>query len=246
VALHEDVRVSVTDPLARYKARMARQRRWYAASVVVLIVLVGVAVHVVISRGEISHAHLHSAAVAAPSPSSSTPSDNLSLAWRSTDRTAIGQPAFGGTVITYDAHTVTGRNWRTGTAVWTYTRTDMTLCQVIQENGQTIALYDHNGNCDELSSFATGTGERSWYRTLDSNTNAINGRPGVAVNADTLLLSTPTLVQAIDPGGGLDRWDFVEPSGCVTTGTALGSSGVLIAQHCADGNHLLLRRPTAP
>ncbi len=230
------------DALASYTARMHRLRRTYLAVVAVIIIVVGVFVAVVMNRGEISHASLHSATAALPSIAPADPAATPKLVWKTTDKIAIGSPTYGGTVITYGAHTVSARNALTGAIVWTYTRTDMTVCQVVQETGNTVAFFDHNGNCDEVDAFTTGTGVRTWYRTLDSDTRAINGRPTFSVDQYSIVLSTPALVQSITPSNGGDHWYFVEPSGCTTKGTAVvGSQGVLIAQQCGDGNHLLLR-----
>ncbi|HSY16646.1 MAG TPA: hypothetical protein VK816_11715 [Jatrophihabitantaceae bacterium] len=236
----------VPDALAGYVAQMRRQRRWYFAVLTVIVVAVAATVSYVMSHSEIAHAHLHSASVVPPAldpaPLSATPV----LAWRTSDAVAIGQPLWSGTVVTYSAHTVTGRDARTGAADWTFTRTDATVCQVAQEQGSTVAFFDHNGNCDEVSAFATGTGTRSWDRTLDANAEPINGRPQFVASQFTILVVTAAQVEAIDPSGsnpqgGLDRWDYAAPSGCSNNAATLGTTGVLIGQHCADGSHLLLR-----
>jgi PQQ-like domain len=229
--------------LADYVARMRRLRRRYAIVLAIIVVAAVVLTEVVLRTGEIAHAKLHSAKSAVPAPTASAPSTTPVLAWHSTDTAAIGNPGNDGTVVTYSAHTVTGRNYATGAAVWTYTRTDLTICTVIQEFGTTVAFFDLDGNCDEVDAFTTDTGARSWYRTLDSNGTAINGRPTYIASQYTIMMTTSQVVWAIDPGSGLDRWMFVEPKACTTTTAALGSSGALIGQHCTDGYHLTLRDP---
>ena len=228
---------------ADYVRRTRRQRQVYAGVLMVAGLVIAVGATLVLRHGEAAHATLHQARVAAAAPPiGSVPDAIQSLAWHSADATASGEPAYRGIVVTYSAHTVTGRNYRTGAADWTYTRTDVSVCQVVQEQGTTVAFYDLNGNCDEAAGFNTGTGARVWYRTLDSNGRAVNGHPIYAASANTILMSTPAFVQAIDPAdAGLDRWNFAQPSGCTTTSTALGTAGVLIGQQCADGAHLLLR-----
>ncbi|MBV9592463.1 MAG: PQQ-binding-like beta-propeller repeat protein, partial [Actinobacteria bacterium] len=194
---------STGDVVMRYRARMRRQLRWYFAVVaVVVIALVAFAV-VILRRGEAAHAHLHVAAVPAAALPSGAPAATQALAWRSDDTTAIGEPYYKGTVVTYDQHTVSGRNAATGARLWWYTRTDVSVCSVAEQDGKTIALFDHNGNCDEMTTLDTRTGQRVWYRTLDSNARPTNGRPLVAINQYTILLTTAEQVHAIDPSGGI-------------------------------------------
>jgi outer membrane protein assembly factor BamB len=198
----------------------------------------------VLRTGEIGNATLRTATSAVAAPPSAATSTTLTPAWHSTDATAEGAPFDGGTVVTYDQHTVTGRNYATGAAVWSYNRSDATVCKVYQETGQTMAIYtDPDGFCDEISAFKTGTGKRVWYRTLDSNGNTIStGNPAVfSASEFTVLITTPNYIQAVDPVSNYDRWTFVQPSGCQTTSAVMGSGGVLIGQHCTDGDHLVLR-----
>ncbi len=122
---------------------------------VVIIAAVVSWVAVVMSHSEIAHAHLHSATAPAPSIASAPPSATQQLAWSNGDRLALGEPFWSGTVVTFAGHTVTGRNARTGAATWTYTRTDMPICEVAETQGQTIALFNREGNCDEIDAFDT-------------------------------------------------------------------------------------------
>ncbi len=147
-----------------------------------------------------------------------------------------------GTVITYNTHTVTGRNYATGDAVWTYTRTDASICTVFQQTGITVAIFtDPDGFCDEIDGFKTGTGARDWYRTLDSNGNTLYTRPVITASPFTVLISAPNYLQAVDPVSAIDRWTFTQPKGCTTTSSVMGTGGVLISQHCGNGDHLILR-----
>jgi outer membrane protein assembly factor BamB len=232
----------VADPLAGYLARMRRQRWIYVAALAVVTILIVTLVQVVLRTGEISHAALHPASTALPAPPSGPISTTLTPAWHSSDATAGGLPFDGGTVVTYNAHTVSGRNYSNGDAVWTYTRTDVSICTVYQQVDVTLAIFtDHDGYCDEVDAFKTGTGARDWTRTLDSNGNTIYGKPVFTFSQYTLMITTPQYTQALDPVSAIDRWTFIEPSGCTTTSAIGGSGGVLISQHCADGDHLLLR-----
>ena len=227
--------------LAAYLARMRRQRRWYLGAVAALIAGVVVLVSVVMSTSEIAHAHLHTTAAPPPAIQPGAPAAAQTVAWTTPDTPALSQPVWSGTVVTYSAHTVTGRDGRTGAATWTYTRTDATVCQVAQSQGKTMAFYSRNGDCDEIDAFDTRTGARAWSRTLFSNGMLIVGHPTYQVSQLTVLLVTDSLVQAIDPSTGYDRWHFAQPAGCHTDGAALGTTGVLIGQRCGDGDWVLLR-----
>jgi hypothetical protein len=234
--------------LREYVARMRRQRRYYIAALAIFIIAIVVLVQVVLRTGEIAHATLHSATSPAPQPTSSTTSSSLTQAWHSTDATAGGVPYDKGTVVTYDQHTVSGRDYRTGAATWTYTRTDVSICHVYQEVGITIAIFtDRDGFCDEVDTFNTTSGTRNWYRTLDSNGNTITttNKPVFSISQYTLMITTPLYIQAVDVSSGEDRWTFIDPSGCTNSSAVQGSGAILIAEHCGDGDHLLFRDPYA-
>lgn len=228
------------DALARHVASMRRQRRWYVA-VITLVVAAAVAVSLAVwFTGEITHVHMRTAATPAPSVPPGTTAAQPALEWQSDDATAIGAPFAGGTVVTYSRHTVSGRNALSGQVLWSYTRSDRSVCVATQQAGTTIAIYQKGGNCDEVTALDTGTGKRQWVRTLTDN-----GRPTYQVSPYTLLIVSPAAVHAVDPASGIDRWDYLQPDGCRTNSAVLGSAGTLISQHCADGDHLLLHDPNA-
>jgi PQQ-like domain len=225
---------------------------WYLAAVATVVVLITVAVMLIWTTGEAANAHLKVAAKPATILPRSAVSSTLSTAWISSDTTAIGQPFIGGTVITYSTHTVTGRDVRTGGTVWSYTRTNATVCQVAQQQGKAMALYSVGGNCDELSAFDAATGRRAWQRTLDEKMTPIDGQPSVISLPDTLFIWTPAVVYAIavssarcipESGSdcGYDDWSFVAQDGCRITHVVPGMLGVLISEHCTSGDRLLLR-----
>ena len=228
--------------LAGYRARMRPKTRVYIAVLALITVAIIVLVQVVLRTGEIGNATLHPAKTALPGPTGTTTSATLTEAWHSTDATATGIPYDTGTVVTYDRHTVTGRNYATGAAVWTYTRSDVSTCNVFQEFGIAVAIYtDRDGYCDEADAFDTSTGARKWERTLDSNGNTVNGPVVMTATQYTLMIVDPNYIQAVDPVSAIDRWTFIDPPGCTNTSAVQGSVGVLISQHCGNGNHLILR-----
>jgi outer membrane protein assembly factor BamB len=221
-----------TDTLIRYQARMRRARILYFSIVGVVVAALIAGVAVAWSRGEAAHASLHMFASPPSSLPVQSPSPTLQPAWRTSDHLAIGTPQSGGTVITYSTHTVGGRDARTGRPTWTYTRTDRTVCTAAQANKTTIAVYRLHGNCDEVSAFDSETGRRRWTRTLDKDGKPIDGTPHFQVLPYTFMVSSDTVVYAIDPVSGFDRWTYYR-YGCRITGAVLGSAGALIAQNCA-------------
>ncbi len=228
--------------LADYRGRMRRQTRIYIAVLALITVAIVVLVQVVMRTGEIGNATLRPATSTLPAPAGTTTSTTLAQAWHSNDATATGVPYDTGTVVTYDSHTVTGRNYATGAAIWTYTRSDVTTCNVFQEFGITFAIFtDRDGFCDEADAFDTSTGARKWERTLDSNGNTVNGPVVMTATQYTLMIVAPKYIQAVDPVSAIDRWTFIDPPGCTNTSAVQGSVGVLISQHCGNGNHLILR-----
>ncbi len=227
--------------LERHMRTMRRQRRWYLAVLAAVVAAVAALVGAVWSTSEIAHAHLHTASAPAPTVTSGPMSARPALRWRSTDAAAIGMPFSGGTVVTYSAHTVTGRDALTGATVWSYTRTDRSVCQVIQASGKTIAVFDDGRNCDEADTFETGTGQRAWDRTLDENAMPIDGRPALVASTDTAFIWTGSVIYAIDPASGYDRWTLQPDAGCAFTAVVPGSAGVLISESCSGGAQLLLR-----
>jgi hypothetical protein len=223
--------------MARYRSSMQRSRIRYYAIVGVIVVALGTWVAVAWSRGEAAHASLHTISSAPPSLGLAEPSPQPTQVWRTSDRTAIGAPQTGGTVVTYSAHSVGGRDARTGQRTWVYTRTDRTVCVAAQlatqPNGTTIAVYDHNGNCDELSAFDSGTGKRLWTRTLDMDGMPVNGRPSYQILPYTFLAATSSVIYAIDPGTGYNRWTY-QRYGCAIRHVVLGTGGALISQDCGS------------
>ncbi len=242
MTVSERVAVDPADgALDRHRAAVRRQWRTYVVVLTVLVLAVAGTTGVLWSRSEIVHATLHSATT----PPAPVPSGELSarptVAWRTDEHTAANQPFQGGTVVTYSAHAVHGRDARTGAVTWSYTRTDRTVCDVVQVDNRTVAFFRRAGNCDEVNAFRTDTGQRAWDRTLDTEGHPVDGTPAVLVRDGALFVSTGAVLYAIRLSEGYDYWEYAAPDGCRDTGLAVGSAGALIAQACADGDHLLLR-----
>src|SRR3954454_6350919 len=106
--------------LERYASRLRRERIWYGSAIAVLVVAVSVITAVVWLNGEISHTTLHTIAKAPADVSLGTPSPTQRKLWSSNDSAAVGTPTYGGTVVTFDKHTVRGRDARSGAQTWYY------------------------------------------------------------------------------------------------------------------------------
>jgi hypothetical protein len=210
----------------------------YAAVLVVLVLLAWVAVRLAYAHGELNKISMQAAPSATPLPTTSTAAD-VSLRWRTDDHPAAGNPYGDGIVVTYSGHTVNGRDARTGQVRWHYTRSNELVCDVVQQDGSTIASYQRDGNCDEVTGFTTSTGRPKWYRTLQDN-----GRLAVSSTSNVVLIVAPTTVHVFDNFSGLDRWTFTGPNGCTVDRALGGTLGVLIAYHCGQQNHLTLHELT--
>ncbi len=248
--------------LAAYSRRMRSLRIYYAVAVTAVVAAALVIVKIAYDHGEISHVHLHTISSAPASVSNApVPDAKLTQAWASTDATAIGTPLVGGTVVTYDAHTVRGRDALTGRPTWSYTRSDRTVCTAVESQSVAVAVYKLHGNCDEVTGLDATTGTRRWTRTLDKDGAEFNGPATYQVNGSNVMFVSANAIYAVsiggtadDGNGGLDYWTFHHP-GCTINGAVLGNAGALISQtchgedcnghkFCGDGPQLLLRDPT--
>ncbi len=224
--------------LLAYQARNARAMRIYAAALATLLIVTALAVRAAYAHGELVHV---SARTAAPPPPIATGSaaDSLQLRWHTDDHPAGGTPVQDGVVVTYDSHSVHGRDARTGAVRWYYTRSDETICSVLQQDASTIAIYNRHGNCDEVTGFVTSTGATKWLRTMMDN-----GLTQAASAPNVVLTVAAYSVHVIDNAGGLDRWNWVAPDRCSVDRALAGSQGVLIATTCGSTHRLALRALT--
>lgn len=221
--------------LLEFRSRTRRAMRSYAAVLVGLVVIGFVAVRLAYAHGELSKVSFGTGTAPAGIAPQATGA-SLSQVWHSSDRPAGGNPYADGIVVGYDQHTVTGRDARTGAARWHYTRSDETICSVVQQDSTTIAIYQRKGNCDEVTGFVTATGVAKWFRTLSDN-----GISSVTSAPNVVLTVTDHSVHVFDNAGGLDRWNWPVPDGCTAGRALIGSLGVLISLNCGAEHQLVLR-----
>ncbi|CAN5523110.1 hypothetical protein BH10ACT8_BH10ACT8_06980 [soil metagenome] len=220
--------------LLAYRARTRRSMSIYAGALVLILLLTFVVIKVIYAHGELTKVSRLTAP--APATIAITPTaERLSLRWRSTDRPAGGNPYSSGIVVTYAGHTVNGRDALTGAVRWHYTRSDEDVCDVVQQDQSTIAFYNRDGNCDEVTAFVTATGEPKWYRTLTDD-----GRLSVSSAPNVVLVVSDTTVHVFDNAGGIDRWAWAAPNGCIVDRALGGTNGVLASYHCGTTNHLMV------
>src|SRR4051794_26326753 len=220
--------------LAAYQQRTTRATRIYAAVLVLLVLLAFLAVKLAYAHGELTKVSFSTAPAPTPVPGT-LPGAALKLAWHTDDTAAGGNPYDSGVVISYAGHTVNGRDAVTGAVRWHYTRSDQTLCSVLQQDDTTIAIYRRKGNCDEVTGFVTTTGQPKWYRTLTDN-----GTTAAASTSNVVLTVNAHIVHAFDNAGGLDRWDWTVPADCAVQHALTGSQGVLVSMECGGSHRLAL------
>ncbi|MEO6504065.1 MAG: PQQ-binding-like beta-propeller repeat protein [Jatrophihabitantaceae bacterium] len=225
--------------LRAYQARNARAMRIYAAVLALVLLAVVLAVRTAYARGELTHVSSRSAAAPSPIPTGST-ADALARTWQSADRPAAGTPIHNGVVVSHDSHSVHGLDARTGKLRWHYTRSDQTICSVLQQDATTIAIYNRQGNCDQVTGFVSETGAVKWLRTLTDN-----GVTEAASAPNVVLTVARYSVHVIDNAGGLDRWNWVPPDRCSVDRALAGSQGVLISTTCGSQHRLVLRALTS-
>lgn len=221
--------------LRGYQQTNRRAMRVYAAVLAVAVLLGFGGVRLAYARGELTHVSGASAAAPAPISTGNTGSA-LQQRWHSSDHPAGGNPYADGIVVTYDDHTVNGRDAETGVVRWHYTRSDQTVCSVLQQDSSTIAIYRRKGNCDEVTGFVTATGATKWYRTLTDE-----GQTAAASGPNVVLTVATRTVHVFDNAGGLDRWMWIAPDNCSVDRALAGGQGVLIATTCGSVHRLVLR-----
>ncbi|SHF83248.1 PQQ-like domain-containing protein [Jatrophihabitans endophyticus] len=217
--------------LGRYRAELRRRRGWYAAVVGLVVVVAVVVVAVAWSHGEVANTTLHTADRPLPSVAPAPTNGDLRARWQTSDSVALGDPQDGGVVVTYGRHSARGRNALTGAVVWSYTRSDRTVCSVLQSGGVSVVALRGSSGCDQVTALETATGTRSWTRTLDEDAALFQGPASLRIYNDQLVLTSRTSIYVVSVNTGVDYWVFDRP-GCTIGSAVLGGSGALIAMRC--------------
>ncbi len=221
--------------LTVFRARTRRASAIYAGVLVLIVLIAFVLVKVAYAHGELNKVSFTTAPSITP-PDGTTPATTLKLAWHNDETPAGGNAYDDGIVVTYQGHTVNGRDAGTGQVRWHYTRSDETICSVLQQDSSTIAIYRRGKNCDEVTGFVTATGQPKFYRTLkdDGTTDTIS-------LSNVVMTVGSTFVHEFDNAGGVDRWDWTAPDGCTVNRALAGGLGTLISLDCNGKHQLVLR-----
>lgn len=230
--------------LALVAARRRARRSWvrYGAGMGVVLAVMAVFVFSVWRTSEIRSVHSHPTTKAAKALAAGAIPSSLRPLWHTTDRMALGQPVYLDVVATYSTHTVAGRDATTGAVRWGYTRTDRSICSVVSDGSVVMAIYRHDGNCDELSALDADTGRRAWTRTQFDN-----GTPTVQPIPQFVLEVTPGALDLIQPsgnppyGGGATYWYYPQVNDCTTISGVVGTTGVLWGSRCGSSSTLTFR-----
>lgn len=219
-----------------FVAARRRARRRYAVVVTVAVLAVAVTMGLVIGTGEAAHATLVTG-TAAPTVPGGTIRSTPTTVWRTGDRPAGDTPLWVGTVVTWSQHRIVGRDAATGAVRWSYTRTDLTVCDAAQRDGRAFVLFGRDGDCDEISTFDAQTGRRDWFRTLPDS-----GAGRLQFGSTGLVIAYATSFHAMRADIGIDRFPSVPTTApdCRFTAVVAGSSGVVTSERCPDGTHLAL------
>ena len=217
-------------------ARRRRARLLYGAVVTVLVLAAGLTAGIVIGTGESAHATLVTG-TAAPAVPGGTVRPAPTQVWRTADHAAGENPLWVGTAVTWSAHTLAGRDATSGAIRWSYTRTDLSICDAAQFNGRAFVLFGRDGDCDELSTFDSQTGRRGWFRTLPDH-----GAGTLQFGGTGLLISYATSFHAMTTAQGYDRFPSVPTTAadCRFTSVVAGTTGIVAAERCDDGQHLAM------
>ena len=236
--------VSDRNAYAVRAARRRARRSWkrYGIGLTVFLLAVATFVFAVWRTSEIRDVRDHTTTVKARDLPSARIPGSIHALWRSPDRLAQGQAVYLDVVVTYSEHDVVGRDATTGKVRWSYDRSDRSICSVNGDGSTIVAIYRHDGNCDEVSALNAESGERLWIRTQFED-----GESTAQPISQFLLQVTPQAVDLTQPGTGAEYWLYNQGTGCSTISAVVGNTGVLWAsQNCAAGSTLMLRNGAGP
>ncbi|GAB0102332.1 hypothetical protein JMUB6875_12990 [Nocardia sp. JMUB6875] len=141
---------------------LAPERRTRAdiLTAVAIAALVAIATLVVVLTSSVRGTHAETATVDLPAPTTGgTVPTQVKELWRQPDAAAMRSLVVAGVAVTADGGTVTGRDPRSGAAVWSYRR-DLPLCSVEVQFGTVIATYRDDRGCSETTLLNSQNGSR--------------------------------------------------------------------------------------
>jgi len=243
------------------------RRRIDAAVAAVIAVIVAVTAFVLWQgsdfRATADDVASSSQAPATPSPAATVPA-TLAARWELTTDPRYGAIASPyGSVVTADEHTVTGYDATTGTKVWSYSRSNRTLCAIGSGDTTTddldqwtgvhgiVTVYAKNGYCSQVTLLNPSTGARLYQRTSPTQTDSqlFFGTPYVGfLGHDYLELWRHDLYTTIRYGDQPNPVNSDGPHlGCTFTDAAVTDLALATIEHCTDAPgtaKLVLNWPT--
>lgn len=243
--------------------RRARRRiDWLVAAVIAIVALTAAGLLYLGSdvRATTLDATPTSKVPAVPAPPTTVPTE-LDPVW-----TLTTDPAYGsvvtpyGTVATASAHSVRGFSAQTGAPLWSYTRSNRTLCGI--GSGDTTAdaldawtgvhgvmtVFAKNGYCSQVTLLDPATGERLFQRTSPNQDPArlFFGSPYVGwTGSDYLELWRHDLVATIRYGNQPNPVNSNGPHlGCTFSDAAVTADQLATIEHCGGSTNLVLNWPT--
>jgi hypothetical protein len=200
------------------------------------------------------------AAISTPEPATRAP-DALKQVW-----TLSTNPEYGavvtpyGSVVTADAHEVRGFTAQGGTPLWSYARSNRTLCAI--GSGDTTAdeltswsgvhgvmtLFAKNGYCSQVTLLDPVSGGRLYQRTSPNQDpgHLLFGAPYVGwFGSDYLELWRHDLVATIRYGNQPNPVNSTGPhTGCLFTDAAVTADQLATIEQCGAATNLVLNWPT--
>ena len=150
----------------------------------------------------------------------------------------------GGSVVTGEGSTVTGRDPATGAVLWSYAR-DLQLCGVTSVYEHAVAVYPDSRGCGQVSTIDGETGLRGPARTAYADPEVRLSTDGSAVLSagdSRLELWRSDMVRMLS-WGALDariKPDVPAQPVCRQVSAAASSSAVSILESCPNQDHLRL------
>lgn len=185
-----------------------------------------------------------------PHPPAALPTSLRQIWSLATDPTLGAVVSPYGSVVTTDAHTVTGHNLVTGAELWSYRRSNVPLCAVGSSDTDTagldtwgavrgiVTVYQLNGWCSQVTTFNPVTGERIYSRTSPNRDpgQLVFGGPYAAwLGSDLLELWRHDLLRTIQYGNQPAPVNSDGPhTGCTFGDLAIADKQFATIQHCGD------------
>lgn len=213
-------------------------RRYLVVLVAIAVVVAGLGA-LLISRTDLVHVDYSPAARTATAggttPAVRTPAAAVRALWSRRGVPPAGATASAlGAVLTADSHGITGHDVGTGRTLWSYRRSDTTLCRWIVLPTVAVTVFHDATDCSDITGFDPRTGARMWFLNADL------GQLRYAVAAPSiLLLADHNRVRAFYEQTGGEAWNWHQ-KGCRIGDLSAGDIGATLTYTCTTGESSLL------